>query len=256
MTSRESLVEMPLPGGGMVRSRRRMTRLPDGLTWIEEDMVIRGRLFGPFVTGPGWMLERHLVRRGTAGYVQDGAVLPITSSSFVLFYAPFSVTELVAEDLETRWVGLGGEAPSAPAEGPLILEVPPDETVESPADLLALFGARRAARPFDRSTRPSPLARRARSLLDASYRDAPRIAALAARLSVSHAHLTRAFKRDFGLTPLAYRHALRATEAARRLTEGEPIVDVAGEVGYEDLGRFYKSFRKAMRSSPGRCRPA
>ena len=91
-------------------------------------------------------------------------------------------------------------------------------------------------------------------MLDASYRSTPSIASLAADLGVSHPHLTRQFKREFGMTPMAYRHALRASEAAGRLSRGEPIVDVSGDVGYEDLGRFYKSFRKAMHSSPGGCR--
>jgi AraC-like DNA-binding protein len=194
------------------------------------------------------------VRSGTAGFLQDGVRVPIAARSFVLFYAPFSITELVAEDLRTTWVGLGGTAP-APAEAPLILDVPAETDPRSPADLLAVVAAgRETARAFDRCTRPSPLSRRAKAFLDASYRSAPSIASLAARLSVSHPHLTRSFKRDFGLSPLAYRHALRATEAVKRLADGEPIVDVAGEVGYEDLGRFYKSFRKAMRTAPGRCR--
>ena len=74
---------------------------------------------------------------------------------------------------------------------------------------------------------------------------------MARDLGVSHASLTREFKRAFGLTPMEYRHALRASEAAGRLSRGEPIVDVSGEVGYDDIGRFYKAFRKAVHASPG-----
>jgi AraC-like DNA-binding protein len=253
VTARESDFEMPLPGGSLLRAHRSVTRLPGGLSWIEEEMEIRGRFGGPFVTGPGWILERHVVSAGAACYLQDGARVPIASRSFGLLYAPFAITELLAGDLRTRWVGLAGEGP-APADEPIVFDVPRDARPRTPAEMLALVAGARDIRSFARCTAPSPVSRRAKALLDASYRSATTVASLAARLGVSHPHLTRRFKRDYGLAPLAYRHALRAGEAARRLSKGEPIVDVSGEVGYEDLGRFYKAFRKAMRSSPGRCR--
>jgi AraC-like DNA-binding protein len=105
----------------------------------------------------------------------------------------------------------------------------------TPAEILALLDGRRDARSVERCTRPSRLTRRAKAALDASYRSTPSIASMAARLRVSHPHLTRQFKREFGMTPMGYRHALRASEAAGRLSRGEPIVDVSGEVGDEDL---------------------
>jgi AraC-like DNA-binding protein len=98
------------------------------------------------------------------------------------------------------------------------------------------------------------MVRRAKAALDESYHSTPTIASLARGIGVSHAHLSREFKRELGLTPMAYRHALRASEAAGRLAHGEQIASVSGEVGYEDLGRFYKSFRKALHTSPGACR--
>ena len=252
MTENASDFEMPLPDGGVVRGRRRATRLPGGLSWIEEDMEVWGRLSGPFATGPGWILERHVVTAGSVAFVQDGARIPIEGRSFALLYAPFAITELVAEDLRTRWVGLAGVS-RAPAARPLLIPVPAEAAPRTPAELLALVTGRESVA-FDRCTRPSPLSRRAKALLDAGYTSPATIASLAGRLGVSHPHLTRGFKRDYGLAPMAYRQALRASEAATRLSRGERIVDVSGEVGYEDLGRFYKSFRKALRATPGRCR--
>lgn len=252
MSVRESEFEMPLPGGGSVRGRRWATRLAGGLSWIEEEMEVHGRLSGPFATGPGWIVERHLVTAGTVAYVQDGLRVPIRSRSFVLVYAPFAVTELVAEGLRTRWVGLAGES-RAPADRPLLLEVPAGSSPRTPADMLALVTGR-DARAFDRCTEPSRLSAAAKAVLDDAYSSSATVASLAARLGVSHAHLARCFKRDFGMAPMAYRQALRASAAAARLSRGERIIDVSGEVGYEDLGRFYKSFRRALRVPPGRCR--
>lgn len=247
---------MPLPDGGSMSALRRVTRLPGRLSWIEEEMEVRGRVSGAFATGPGWILELHDVATGTVAYVQDGVRVPVPSRRFALLYAPFAITELVFEDVKTRWQGVAGEDASAPArgQGPVIFEVARAARPSTPAEMLALLDAHPDVRSLARCTAPSPLARRAKAALDGSYRSTPSIASLAACLGVSHPHLTRQFKRDFGLTPVGYRHALRASEAAARLARGEPIVDVSGEVGYEDLGRFYKSFRRALHASPGRCR--
>jgi AraC-like DNA-binding protein len=246
----------PLPGGGSISAHRRVTRLSGGLTWIEEEMEVHGRLSGAFATGPGWIFELHRVSEGSVSYMQDGERVPVESRSFALLYAPFSITELVLEDVKTRWLGVAGEDGSAPGprDGPVLFDVGIDVRLTTPSEIRAFLDTRREVRSFERSTRPSPFSRRAKAMLDASYRSTPSLASLAADLGVSHPHLTRQFKREFGLTPMAYRHALRASEAAGRLALGEPILDVSGEVGYEDLGRFYKSFRKAMHASPGACR--
>src|SRR5262245_22786460 len=45
-----------------------------------------------------------------------------------------------------------------------------------------------------------------------------RIEEIASALGVSHPHLTRRFKSDFGLTPLEYQHRLRVSEAISALS--------------------------------------
>ena len=45
--SEESDFTMKLPGGGSMHARRRVRPLPEGLTWIEEEMQVSGRLSGP-----------------------------------------------------------------------------------------------------------------------------------------------------------------------------------------------------------------
>src|SRR5687767_7516740 len=68
----ESDFTMPLPDGGSLAARRQVMRLPSGLSWIEEEMEVRGRLSGAFATGPGWILELHRVTAGVISFVQDG----------------------------------------------------------------------------------------------------------------------------------------------------------------------------------------
>jgi AraC-like DNA-binding protein len=221
--SEESDFTMPLPGGGSLHVRRRVRPLPDGLTWIEEEMEVEGRLSGAFATGPGWIFELHTVSSGAVSYVQDGARVPVRGPRFALLYAPYSVTELHFDNVRTKWVGLAGQSHDAGES--LVLDVPADARPATPEELLALRDSRRDARSVERCTQPSACVRRAKAGLDVSYRKTPSIASLAAGLGVSQPHLTRQFKRELGMTPVAYRHALRSSEAAGRLSRGEPVSD-------------------------------
>jgi AraC-like DNA-binding protein len=248
---------MPLPGGGAVRSRRRVEALAGGLVWIEEEMEVDGRLSGCFVSGGGWLFELHRLGAGEVYYVQDGARVRVGPRRFGLLYAPHSITEIVFEDVRSRWVGVAaeGRAPRVGEGRSVLVEVDEGARASSPSEVLEALTAGREGRPIERCTRPSPLSLRAKRALDESYRDAgSSIARVAALLKVSHAHLTRQFKRDYGMPPLAYRDQLRASDAMLRLARGEKIIEVSGEVGYNDLGRFYKQFRKLTHSSPGSCR--
>ena len=90
----------------------------------------------------------------------------------------------------------------------------------------------------------SLLSVKAKRLIDENYLAYPSIARIAERLGVSHAHLSRQFKRDFGMSPSEYLRRLRVADAPLRLARGEEIINVSLEVGYNDLSRFYKQFRK------------
>lgn len=251
--SEESDFTVPLPGGGSLHAHRHVRPLPQGLTWIEEEMEVDGVLSGAFATGPGWIFELHTIAAGAVSYAQDGATRPIGGPRFGLLYAPYSVTELRFENVRTRWVGVTGQS-TAGGES-LVIDVAAEARPATLAELLAVLAERRGARSVERCTRPTPAVRKAKATLDAAYRSTPSIASLASRLGISQPHLSREFKRELGMTPMAYRHALRASEAAGRLSQGESNVDLAGQCSFEDLGGFYKSFLKALHASPGAVRP-
>jgi AraC-like DNA-binding protein len=246
-----------LPGGGVVRARRKVETLPGGLVWIEEEMEIDGRLEGCVVSGGGWLFELHRLSAGEVFYVQDGARVRVEARCFGLLYAPHSITEIVLEDVRSRWVGVAaeGRVPHGRESRPVLVEVDGRARTSNPIEVLEALTASRASRPVERCTRPSPLSRKVKRAVDESYRDPDSsISRIAARLQVSHAHLTRQFKRDYGMPPLLYRDQLRASDAMLRLSRGEKIIEVSADVGYNDLGRFYKQFRKLTHASPGSCR--
>ncbi|MEO7672477.1 MAG: helix-turn-helix domain-containing protein [Pyrinomonadaceae bacterium] len=73
-------------------------------------------------------------------------------------------------------------------------------------------------------------------------------------MKVTHEHLSRQLKHDYAMSQSNYLHRLRNAEATHRLLKGEEIIDVSADVGYNDLSRIYKQFRKSTKSSSGACR--
>jgi AraC-like DNA-binding protein len=106
---------------------------------------------------------------------------------------------------------------------------------------------------IERNPKPSLLSIKAKRLIDENYLIRPSIARIASRLGVTHAHLSRQFKSDFGLSPSAYCHQVCIADATFRLARGEEIVNVSQDVGYNDLSRFYKQFSKVRTKTPGYC---
>ena len=102
--------------------------------------------------------------------------------------------------------------------------------------------------------KPSLLSIKAKRLIDENYLSYPSIARVARRLGVTHEHVSRQFKRDFEISPSAYLHQLRLADAPLKLAKGEEIINVSQDIGYNDLSRFYKQFRKGTKTSPGVCR--
>lgn len=78
-----------------------------------------------------------------------------------------------------------------------------------------------------------------------------RVEQIADAVGVSHNHLTRLFRREMGMTVVAYIRR-RRIEQARRLIEHStrPIKSIAAEVGLIDLQHFNKLIRRELGTSP------
>ncbi|MBI5381824.1 MAG: AraC family transcriptional regulator [Opitutae bacterium] len=68
-------------------------------------------------------------------------------------------------------------------------------------------------------------------------------------------HLARSVRRHLSQTPTDLLNAARLSHAAQQLcTTDRPIIDVAGDCGFGNLGHFYKLFRQRYGTSPQRYR--
>jgi len=210
--------------------------------WIQGEVEAPpADLSGPLVFGPDWLLEMVRNQHGSRGF----------------FWSPFAIIDDVPGlngSMKGQFIGFSRRAapPAAWLTTSMMFDFGNAPLATTPQELLALI---RTPRPYVRLERTgSPLCEKAKSLIASTYRTEFAIREVASKLRVSHAHLSRQFKRDFGLTPVDYRHRIRVSEAMGQLSQGESILDVGYDVGFNDTNRFYKDFRKVTGTSPGKCR--
>jgi len=91
-----------------------------------------------------------------------------------------------------------------------------------------------------------------RDLLDDRASEPLTLAEAGRILHVSPAHLVRCFTRTFGIAPHRYLVGRRVDAARRRLLDGEPIAQVAVEVGFHDQAHLTRQFRRHVGVTPGR----
>lgn len=82
------------------------------------------------------------------------------------------------------------------------------------------------------------------------------LADLARDEGVSRFHLLRAFKKELGMTPNAYRTSLRVNRARGLLARGEGLAATAAACGFFDQSHFSKSFKSVVGVTPGQYRAA
>ncbi|MDB4968315.1 MAG: transcriptional regulator, AraC family [Myxococcales bacterium] len=116
---------------------------------------------------------------------------------------------------------------------------------------------------LDRRTRSSVLfegdavAARARAWIEEHLFEPFHIEELVRQCHVSESTVLRAFRREVGVSPLAYLRRRRLEESMQLLESGRyGVTEVAGRVGYDNPSAFAAAFRGQFGLSPSRARPA
>lgn len=79
---------------------------------------------------------------------------------------------------------------------------------------------------------------------------------LATLAGLSPYHLSRAFKKAFGLPPHAYQVQARLRQARRLLKAGMGIADAAISSGFHDQSHLHRNFRRSLGITPGQYQAA
>ena len=91
--------------------------------------------------------------------------------------------------------------------------------------------------------------------LEHSYAQAVTVQSMATELDVSPNHLISQFKKEVGVTPLAYLNRIRMQHAAHSLAHSRaPIHEIAESVGIMDANYFVKRFKAEFQDTPSQYR--
>ncbi len=237
-------------------AHRKTALLPDGAYLFEDELEINGMVTTTVITCRAWLLELHELQAGELFFIRGNAQVRPYTKRFGVLYPPFSIVQPCFKNARGRFIGVAATEilPTEFMTHPALFEVACVEPLSGVAQVIELLTTGVNRQPIDSNPKASLLSLKAKKLIDENYLIYPSMARIAGRLGVTPAHLSRQFKLDFGMSPSSYFRLLRVADVPLRLAKGEEIITISRDVGYNDLSRFYKQFRKTTHTSPGACK--
>ncbi len=109
--------------------------------------------------------------------------------------------------------------------------------------------------PYERRDEKYGQTGRVRRWIDAHYTETLTLELMAGEFSLSAAHLSRSFKKEFGIGPTEYITRRRIERAKELISDSRlRLSDIAENVGYQDAKYFSRVFRKVTGQSPAEYR--
>jgi AraC-like DNA-binding protein len=234
----------------------RVVRVEHGQLRIDQHLRMSSRETGTDVSGPTCIYARVRVTRGRIAYLHGDTRVP-APRSFAVFLPPFTIVQAVLDrcDVASVAVAFRPLASDRLPPRPILLSTSGERLPRSRQEVLDRLRAADAGTDISRTIAPASHAARGKTIIDSEYATSLGIGGIAARLQKSPAVLSRAFKEAYGMPPVRYRHHVRIMDALMQLAEGAVPAQVFQEVGFDDLSRFYKIFRKVACAAPGSYRP-
>lgn len=232
----------------------RRIRVADGVLRIDQRVRVRRGDVGTDVSGPACVYAQVRVTRGSVVYLTGDRRVTVADRCEV-FLPPFAIVQAALSRCDVTTVAIACRPLRGMPREPVVLPAANGRMPRSRAEVLERVRAADSLTSIGRAPAPSPLAAGAKAIIDREYATPLEIARIAGRLKSSPAVLSRVFKAAYGIPPVRYRHHVRIMDALVRLAEGEAPIEVFLDVGFDDLSRFYKIFRKVACDAPGLYRP-
>jgi len=134
------------------------------------------------------------------------------------------------------------------------LRAAPAEKLEQESAMMTLVGALSERGAAERVPAAGGVIARVQEWIEAHLADNFGLAELAAVAGLSVFRLAHLFKQGTGLSPIAWRNQRRVAAARRLLLAGQPIADIALQLGFADQSHLTRQFQRIVGVSPQRYR--
>ncbi len=119
---------------------------------------------------------------------------------------------------------------------------------ETLAEIVARFAG---AAPAPPGGLPRQAVRKAQDYIQAHLDQSFSLDSLAAHVNLSRYHLLRVFRQQVGLPPHSYLAALRVRRAQELIARGQPLAQVAVDVGFSSQSHLSQQFKRILGVTPG-----
>ena len=238
------------------RVKRWIQRLEAGLLRLDQQIQVADVQKGLDVTGRFWVFAIVHVSSGTIEYVSSNNRITPPAPFYGMYAPPYCVVEVILNRSHSYSKGLASarKLPEDYPQEPVVFSVPSQRCPASISEMGELIRTAPQIIKVGRDIDPSPLAIRIKEAIDWSYTLPLPLSKIAAELRISPAMMSRYFKKAYGMPPVHYRHHIRTMDGMMRLLDGEAVTDVFQQVGFDDLSRFYRHFKRFMLAPPGKYR--
>jgi AraC-like DNA-binding protein len=93
--------------------------------------------------------------------------------------------------------------------------------------------------------------RQARQYIEEHFAESVTLNMLAQHVALSPYYLLRAFRAEVGMPPYAYLESVRIRHTQRLIKAGNPLAEVAAEVGFSSQSHMTRQFKKIIGVTPG-----
>lgn len=173
------------------------------------------------------------------------------SGRYGFFAPPFSIINWTVEPGALEWEAISSvySLPPPGLDRPFLFEwngeIPKNHT-----ELQTLLCEVKNKIPVDHRAYSSAIATEVKALIDTRYMTDAAVSEIAIGIDCDWAHISREFKKTFGLAPVKYRNRIRLFSAIRLLSQGRSVTESCFESGFSSLTQFNLHFKEYLGTQP------
>lgn len=200
--------------------------------------------------GPLWLVGFSELSVGQVAVCGPNQDRPLTGRCG-FFAPPFSIINWTVGPGVLEWEAVSSvySTPPPGLDQPFLFKWN-GEIPKSHADLQTLLCEAKDRVSIEPSACNSSIATEMKARIDTHYMTDATVTEIASNTDYDWAHMSREFKKAYGLAPVKYRNRIRLFSAIRFLSQGRSVTESCFESGFSSLTQFNLHFKEYLGTQP------